>query len=317
MDYKKFIQNGYLNLGEIIDKKKCRDLYKKIESSRDWGENLFRSENDIDENMWLPKTKYSPPSKTNPGKGKCNYSEEVDLSFIEKNTIFKKTIEDICGPDHEILLKKFVVATPRDWVPNWLHERMKKNYIDNLNPFIKNEYRDFTYFRGIDYHMDVMDKLNTKLDLITVYVYINDVTEEMSPLHVVNKSHKFCNTTFPHPYEDDDDKNKTIVLSDGNLKEKMTKEILTGNTGNVYLWSGVTYHRTKPFKSSDKPRISLRYTIKKNKDLKKIFIIDKFLEENKLLNFRNVKNNTSIITGNKTSKEYSNFNKNSNNKKFY
>ena len=85
------------------------------------------------------------------------------------------------------------------------------------------------------------------------------------------------------------------------ILKKMSKEILIGNAGNVYLWSSLTFHRTIPFKSSDKTRISLRYTIKKNKNLKKNFIIDKFLENNNLTNYVNLKNNTSIIHKDKKS----------------
>jgi len=313
MNYEKFIKNGFIDFGEIIDKEKCKTLYSTLENSRDWGKNLFRDEEEVNKKLYPDKTKENPKGGTNPGKNKCNFSEEIDLSFIEKNTQFNKIIEDICGPNYEILLKKFVVAVPSDWIPEWLLKRMKKNYFDNLNPYIKEEYRDVTYFRGIDYHMDIMDQIGSKPDIITIYIYINDVKENMSPLHVINKSHKFCNTIFPHSYENDDSKNKTITLIDRNIKEKMSKEILIGNAGNVYLWSCLTFHRTIPFKSSDKPRISLRYTIKKNKNLKDNYIIDKFLKNNNLTNYVNVKNNTSIIQKDKKS----NFLDNKNNNKFY
>ena len=313
MNYEKFINDGFIDFGEIIDKEKCNKLYNSLENSRDWGKNLFRDEEEVNKKLHPDKTPENPKGGTNPGKGKNNFSEQIDLSFIEKNSLFNKIIEDICGPNYEVLLKKFIVAVPSDWIPEWLLKRMKKNYFDNLNPYIKEEYRDVTYFRGIDYHMDIMDQIGSKPDIITIYIYINDVKENMSPLHVINKSHKFCNTIFPHSYENDDSKNKTITLIDGDIKEKMSKEILIGNAGNVYLWSGLTFHRTIPFKSSDKPRISLRYTIKKNKNLKENFVIDKFLENNNLTNYVNLKNNTNIIHKDKKS----NFLSNKNNNKFY
>ena len=313
MNYEKFINDGFIDLGEIIDKEKCHKLYSTLENSRDWGKNLFRDEEEVNKKLHPDKTPENPKGGTNPGIGKNNFSEQIDLSFIEKNSLFNKIIEDICGPNYEVLLKKFVVAVPSDWIPEWLLKKMKKNYFDNLNPYIKEEYRDVTYFRGIDYHMDIMDQIGSRPDIITIYIYINDVKENMSPLHVINKSHKFCNTIFPHSYENDDSKNKTITLIDGDIKEKMTKEILIGNAGNVYLWSSLTFHRTIPFNSSDKPRISLRYTIKKNKNLKENYIIDKFLENNNLTNYVNLKNNTSIIRTDKKS----NFLSNKNNNKFY
>ncbi len=313
MNYEKFINDGFIDFGEIIDKEKCNKLYSSLENSRDWGKNLFRDEEEVNKKLHPDKTLENPKGGTNPGKGKNNFSEQIDLSFIEKNSLFNKIIEDICGPNYEVLLKKFVVAVPSDWIPEWLLKKMSKNYFDNLNPYIKEEYRDVTYFRGIDYHMDIMDQIGSKPDIITIYIYINDVRENMSPLHVINKSHKFCNTIFPHSYEKDDNKNKTITLIDGDIKEKMSKEILIGNAGNVYLWSSLTFHRTMPFKSSEKPRISLRYTIKKNKNLKENYVIDKFIKNNNLTSYVNVKNNTSIIHKDKKS----NFLHNKNNNKFY
>ena len=177
MNYDDFLDNGFLNLGEIVDKKKCIELYKKIENSRPWGKNLFRNETEVDSKLFPDKTKDNPRGGTNPGRGICNHAEIVDLSFIEENKEFKKTIVDICGPNFEILLKKFVVAVPNDWIPVWLQKKMKNDYFDNLNPYIKEEFRDFTHFRGIDYHMDIMDQLNSKPDIITVYVYLNDVED--------------------------------------------------------------------------------------------------------------------------------------------
>lgn len=294
MNYENFIKDGMLNLGEVIDRQKCSELYSKIENSREWGKSLFRTEEDVDKKMFPAATKENPNRGTNPGKGKCNFADSLDLTFIEENPKFKKTVEDILGKDCEIILKKFVVAVPEEWTPSWLKER-NKNYSDNLNPYVKEEFRDVTYFRGIDYHMDIMDQVNTKPDIITVYVYLNDVGHDMSPLHVIKKSHRFCETIYPHKYDDEDDVNNQITLCDNDRKERLSKEILVAKKGTTFVWSSLTFHKTKPFISSDKPRISLRYTFKKNKNLKEKFVIDEFLEKNNLSNFRNLKNNTAII----------------------
>ncbi len=294
MDYKNFLDDGYLNLGQIISKNECDKLYDKLLKSRDWSPNLFRSEEEVNKKLLPDRTPKNPKGGTNPGKGKCNLAEELDLDFLEKNESFVKIINDICGHDHELLLKKFVVAVPADWIPEWLKIKMKKQYIDNINPYIKEEYRDVTYFRGIDYHMDYMDQVGTKADMITIYVYLNNVTEKMSPLHVIKKSHEYSYTLFPHYYEDET--NKSIILGENSdNKKRYDKEILIGNAGSVFVWSCVTMHRTRPFKSSDLPRISLRYTIRKNKNNKNNLIIDKFLKKHSLENFRNDLNNTTTL----------------------
>ena len=99
MKYEKFIKDGFIDFGEIIDKKKCNELYNILESSRDWGKNLFRDEEEVNLKFLPDKSLENPTGGTNPGKGKCNFSEKIDLSFIEKNVLFEKIIEDICGPN--------------------------------------------------------------------------------------------------------------------------------------------------------------------------------------------------------------------------
>ena len=47
-----------------------------------------------------------------------------------------------------------------------------------------------TYFRGIDYHMDIIDFPNRNPLFITMYVYLNDTDSTMSPLNVI-KNHIF------------------------------------------------------------------------------------------------------------------------------
>jgi hypothetical protein len=56
--------------------------------------------------------------------------------------------------------------------------------------------------------------------------------------------------------------------------------VLTGEGGTVYLWSSITLHGTKPQKS-DKSRISLRYTIKKNSKNNGNELIDDLLNSSK------------------------------------
>ncbi len=294
MSYENFINDGYMSLGQIIPENECDKLYDKLLKSRDWSSNLFRSKEEVEKKLLPDKTAENPRGGTNPGKGKCNFAEELNLDFLEKNENFIKAVNDICGNDPELLLKKFVVAVPADWIPEWLKIKMKQKYIDNVNAYIKEEYRDVTYFRGIDYHMDYMDQIGTKADMITVYVYLNNVTEKMSPLHVIKKSHEYCHTVFPHYYENETD--KSIILGeDSKNKKKFNKEILVGNTGSVFIWSSLTMHRTKPFKSSDLPRISLRYTFRKNSKNKNNFKIDEFLLKHSLENFSSNINNTVIL----------------------
>ena len=68
----------------------------------------------------------------------------------------------------------------------------------NLAQYIKPEYRNISYFSGIDYHMDLLDYANFNGDYITLYIYLTDVTGNQSPLNIISKSHIYGATHFPH-----------------------------------------------------------------------------------------------------------------------
>ena len=76
-----------------------------------------------------------------------------------------------------------------------------------------------TYFYGVDYHQDIADYRNRVGDFITLYVYLDDVTSDMSPLHILPKSHIFGVTTQPHDLKAID--NNKILYNDriGNSSE--------------------------------------------------------------------------------------------------
>ena len=84
--------------------------------------------------------------KVNPGKNINNLAEKFDLSFIENNETIKYFLNHTLGKDYEIMLKKFVVAACNKWLPDWLKDKLSKSLISNLGSFIKEEYRDVTYF---------------------------------------------------------------------------------------------------------------------------------------------------------------------------
>ena len=249
-----FSEDGFIDFGPILDKDKCSKLLEQVHDTREWSQNLFRSQEAC---LSDPQMK-----KTNPGKGICNLAENYDLDFIEKHPVFTQHLERILGNNYRILLQKFVVGVPNDWVPDWLKAVIEHQLVSNLGPYIKKQFRDVTYFRGIDYHMDLIDHPGTVGDYVTVYVYLDDVNENMSPLHLVEKSHIFGATKFPHVILND----KLGSIEYGEDQEsvrKFRKNILTGECGSVYLWSSMTLHGTKPHESN-LPRISLRYTIQKD-----------------------------------------------------
>ena len=124
----------------------------------------------------------------------------------------QKAMEKVLGPNYNILLKKFIVSVPLQWVPNWIIEETKGVALTNLGPYIRPEYSDMTYFIGVDFHQDLIDYNNKTANFVTLYVYLDEVDENMSPLVLAPRSHIFGADTFPHKITVND--NSTIRICD-------------------------------------------------------------------------------------------------------
>jgi hypothetical protein len=262
-----FLNNGFVDLGQILDKDACKELLKKVYETRNFGPDLFIEEKQHREN---PRWK-----KNNPGPG-INLTEKYDLDFIEKNSMFIDAMTKVLGPNYKIMLKKFIVGVPNDWLPEWVHNETKDQMIANLGAYIKPEYQDITYFRGIDFHQDLIDHKSRISDFITLYVYIDSVEMGMSPLVVIPKSHIFGATKFPHDLKMKWDSGKCDYSDREGRSKELDYKFLTGGVGQVYFWSALTLHGTQA-QTADKPRISLRYLIERSSDNEEV-LIDKLNE---------------------------------------
>ena len=172
--------------------------------------------------------------------------------------------------------KIFVMGLPKNMIPDWINERSKNLGFVNLCALVRPEFRDMTYFHGIDYHMDLVDHRNRIGDFITLYIYLENVTANMSPLHVIPKSHIFGATTAPHVLKSLD--GNKIQYSDRKGKSaEFNFKMLTGASGSVFFWSQYNLHGTMPTTITNIPRISLRYLIERGKTTEEC-IIDKFLK---------------------------------------
>ena len=265
-----FLKKGIVEFNQLLNEKKCNDLYKKIIKNRLWGSNLFKSQK-----VFEKKQQYK---KTNPGKGKFNLAEKFDLNFIENSKEIKSILNNILGKDYEIVIKKFVVAVPESWIPSWLKQKVNNSLAPNLGPFIKNKYRDVTYFRGIDYHMDQIDFPNQPSDFITLYIYLNDTTSKMSPLNILEGSHIFGQTKFPHIIKKCQNNNYLRYGTKLNNLKRFKKKKLVGKSGTVYVWSNLTLHGTQPQENKDDFRISLRYIIRKSNKVSKTTEINNLIK---------------------------------------
>lgn len=264
-----FLKNGWIDFGQIFDRKICQNIADQVLNSRPWDYSVIRDYDDIFNN--------ERHLNILPSKGGYNLAEKFDLAFIEKNITFNQVLNKILGTEYEIMLKKFVVSAPANILPEWLIPIVEKRLDGNLAQYIKPEYRDISYFAGIDYHMDLIDWPNFNGDYLTIYIYLTDVEENQSPLNIISASHKYGATLFPHHLKKSNKKDKIFYSKNGIEFEEFETKKLISKKGSMYLWSALTIHGT--FKSTSLvPRVALRYSIKKNSNNNKKNIIDNLYE---------------------------------------
>ena len=165
------IDNGIYHFDKLLDKESVNKLYKKILLSRKFGENLFQSKESYS------KQKNHLNSNPSPTFNFLNQFQD-DLKFIEENNSIVNLLTELLGDDYEIIIKKAVCGVPKSWLPNWVLSKIDGVNVANLGPYIKKEYRDITYFRGIDFHQDIIDWPRGETDLdpstfFTLYIYIS------------------------------------------------------------------------------------------------------------------------------------------------
>ena len=267
-----FLQEGVIDLGPIIDIDQCNNLKNQFNKLRPINVQFFK------EKVFLKESEFDPEKShygTGPGVGR-NLAERVNLDFIEKNPVVHETLSKVLGSDYKIMGKKFVMGLPENMIPDWINKRSKNLGFVNLCALVRPEFRDMTYFHGIDYHMDIVDHKNRIGDFITFYVYLEDVTVNMSPLHIIPRSHIFGGTTVPHDLKSLGG-NKILYSDRRGKSEEFNSKMLTGTTGSVFFWSPYNLHGTMPTNITNTPRVSLRYLIERGKSTEEC-IIDKFLK---------------------------------------
>lgn len=266
-------KEGFHIFGEIIDKDRIQNLYDRMLSARSFGPNLFLSESEY----FNLKNHFN----TNPSP-QFNFLNQFkdELSMIEENKGVTSTLKDVLGDDYQIVIKKAVCGVPESWIPAWVNEKINGVNVANLGPYLKKEFRDITYFRGIDFHQDIIDWPEGSTDLdpstfLTLYIYLHDVDEFDSPLHILPCTHRFGSTLFPHSLKRTGEQHWEYRDDKGNLA--MSKDTtLTGGAGFVGLWHNCLLHGTQPLKhESEKFRLSLRYLIAKSNSNKKITEINR------------------------------------------
>ena len=220
-----FVEDGFCELGNVIDELECDNLLHRVKSTREFSSNLFLSEEEFNKNPHY--------RNKNPKMSGYNLAEKFDLKFIEENPVIQDCMSKVLGPDYNILLKKFIVAIPLEYIPDWVKKKTNDVSSTNLGPYIKPEYADMTYFVGVDFHQDLIDHKDRLADFVTLYVYLDEVNENMSPLVIAPRSHIFGVTTFPHNVILDERKENIIYDDNDGHSDKFQVKTVLGKKGSV------------------------------------------------------------------------------------
>ena len=252
-----FVERGYHLFPRAVSPAAAGQLLATVRSQRRFDESLFLSEAEFDAN---PTWRGVNPC---PGRNLLDSFEPM-LGFVEQDSQIVEALGALLGEGYRILNRKFVCGVPATVIPQWLKDRILGNPVNNLGPYVKPEFRDITYFYGIDYHQDLIDFPDRPADMITLYVYLHPVTLRDAPLHLLEGSHALGATVFPHDLRKlDDGAWRYGAGVRGAIDCPQLK--LTGDAGFAAMWHGCTLHGTQP-DDGDEERISLRYLLTRGDD---------------------------------------------------
>ena len=259
-----FINTGVIAFKRKLDKKACKKIIQAIRKKYKFGKHMFKTEKEFNQN--------TSAIAVNPAVKSNNFALKLNLDFIEKNKYIKKNLKELLGKKYKIMLKKFVVQMPENWIPLWVKNKIKNVINPNLNKYILPEYQQLSYFRGVDFHQDLIEHKMEKVKFITFYIYLNKISKNNSPLNIIERSFEPGAQKFPHPLKKL--KNNKVLY----MNKVFKRRILTGDTGRFFMWSCLNLHGAGA-NNSKTPRISLRYKIRSNSFKSKTNLIDKLFEK--------------------------------------
>ncbi|MGV9007588.1 MAG: phytanoyl-CoA dioxygenase family protein [Brevundimonas sp.] len=237
-----------------VDPAAATALLEAVRATRAFGPDLF-----LDEAAFVADPQYRG---VNPRPGRNLIDRfAAQLDFVEGDPAIVAGLAELLGPGYQTLDRKLVCGVPRDWMPDWVQARTAGKAVNNLGPYIRPDYRDITYFAGIDFHQDLIDHPARTADFVTLYVYLHPVTAVDAPLFVLEGSQKLASTLFPHDLTPAGGDAWTYGDGRGG-STTVTQTMLTGNTGYAAVWHACTLHGTQQ-DTAEHPRLSLRYLLAK------------------------------------------------------
>jgi len=247
-----FAERGYHLFSRPVDPEAAGRLLAKLRADRRYDSTLFQSEAEFDAD---PQYRGVNPR---PGRNLLERFED-ELGFVEQAPHIVSAMTALLGPGYRIMDRKVVCGVPDKAIPAWLKARIAGNPVNNLGPYVKPQYRDVTYFNGIDFHQDLIDFKEREADFITLYIYLHRVTRADAPLFVLENSHSLGASVFPHDLTQAGA--ALWVYRNGAQGDADCRQVmLTGDAGFAACWHACTLHGTQP-DEGDEERISLRYLL--------------------------------------------------------
>jgi hypothetical protein len=227
----------------------------------------IRAERTIDEHLFLSEAEFDADPVyrgVNPRPGR-NLLERFssELAFVEQAPQIISAMQALLGEGYRILDRKVVCGVPASTVPRWLKARIEGAPVNNLGAYVRPEFRDVTYFYGIDFHQDLIDHKAREADFLTLYVYLHPVGAADAPLYLLEGSQALGGTLFPHDLvRTGPDAWRYGDRRGGSVP--VHQRVLTGPTGFAAVWHSCTLHGTQP-DAADHERFSLRYLLERQK----------------------------------------------------
>lgn len=223
----------------------------------------IRAARAFDHSLFLDETAFDLDPQyrgVNPRPGR-NLLERFDgeLGFVEDDPQLVNALTEVLGADYYVVDRKVVCGVASRSLPPWLKARIDGEPVNNLGPYVRPEYRDVTYFYGIDFHQDIIDFKDREPDFVTLYIYLHPVEERDAPLFLLEGSHALGATTFPHSLARVDPNTWRYSAPDGQSID-VRQQVLKGPAGFAAIWHPFTLHGTQPAEAEHE-RISLRYLI--------------------------------------------------------
>tara|TARA_Y100000590_G_scaffold419436_1_gene521175 strand:+ start:801 stop:1727 length:927 start_codon:yes stop_codon:yes gene_type:complete len=254
-NYSSFISKGWYDFGNILDKKKCKELYDNILRKRPLTKNIFYQS----KKEFKQKGRFKNYS---PGASNHNFllDQNIDLSFIEDSKLFKDNVGKIMGNNYKIMKKTVIRSVPFSRLPKWIVKETEDFGRPNLNPFITDKFQDIQYFLNADFHQD----MTRGKKFATFYIYLENVKRKDSALRLLENSHIHGATPYPHYLRTSKrEKDMWFYTSLTGEHLKCREICLEGTAGKVACWHGLTLHGSY-YNFSNNPRVSLRYLIQSN-----------------------------------------------------